>query len=433
MYFLILFCSIFASNSLSLTLEKASELAILNNENMKISSLNYEKSIAKYKETRSLAYPKIRANIDWSNYVVAPVIRMDMPQELGGESIEAKIKQPYEMTLGATLTQPVWTFGKVSSAIDLAYHYKNSQIYLKDITRAQIDLQAKILYYSALYAKYLKIIFQESYKNTLKNKDALKRKFNNGRVSRFDNIKMSADVSARIPALSASEKTYKNSLITLNNFIGLNNNSLIELTDDFNKDFPKLDLDTLKTKMQNNEPSLKALKANIETNRTLAKYRKAEFYPDLGAFANYSYTGNSNKAFIGNEYLRNTFTLGLSLTGNIWDSGEIKNKFKQAQFDYEISELEYDLKKKNLNLELETALSDYLSLLETYKANINYEDLSKQTFEVSTSSFIAGKLTQMDLNDVELMYTGSKLNTINTLYNINITLATINKLTNFGE
>lgn len=414
-------------NAMDLSLEKAIELALINSESLKISELEYNKSLEQYKEVKSSIYPKVTGSIDWYNYVLPPVIRMDMPPELGGNTIEAKVKKPYEMTYGVTLSQVVWTFGKLGSAIELAKDYKEAQNQIKEITKYDITLAVKNLYYSTLFTYKLKLIAEESHKNALKNQKTLKESF--GRISRFDNLKMSSDISNRVVLLNNSNKNYENVLINLKSFLNLDSN--IALTDKFIEDFPKYNIADLKNNLEANEPNLKALKSAIEINKSLLNLKEADYYPSLGSFLNYSYTGNSNQAFIGDTYLRNNFTVGLSLSGNIFDSGETRSRINQAKYEYNIAKLNYELQRKNLFTQLESIYSDYINLIKTYKANKDYQSLSSQTYEASISSFIAGKLTQMQLNDIELMLTGSKIQSLETLYNINLAIAKIDRLSNF--
>jgi len=422
--FFIFFFSLF---TFELNINKTVELALLNSENLKISELQYSKAIEQYKEVKSSIYPKVTGSIDWYNYILAPSIRMDMPPELGGNTIEAKVKKPYEMTYGLTLSQVVWTFGKVQTAIDLAKDYKETQSHINNIAKYDITYFAKNLYYSALYTLKLKNIALESYNNALNNQKILKNNY--ARVSRFDNLKMSSDVSNRVVILNNANKNYNNILIHLKSLINIEYED-INLTDNFITNFPKYNLSKLKENLEHNEPNLKALKTSVEINKHLINISKADYYPSLGSFLNYSYTGNSDDTFIGTNYLRNNFTIGLSLRGNIFDSGETKSKINQAKYDYNIAQLQFDLEKKNLFTELESVYSDYINLIETYKANKNYELLSSQTYDASISSFIAGKLTQMNLNDIELMLLSSKIQSLETLYNINLA---INKITRLSE
>ena len=54
--------------------------------------------------------------------------------------------------------------------------------------------------------------------------------------------------------------------------------------------------------------------------------------------------------------------------------------------------------------------------------------MAEEAFKQSQEMFASGQLSVTDLNDAELLWTNQKLNKEITLYNINITLAKIEKL-----
>jgi outer membrane protein TolC len=70
----------------------------------------------------------------------------------------------------------------------------------------------------------------------------------------------------------------------------------------------------------------------------------------------------------------------------------------------------------------------YEQYKENLKANIDAVNLAEESFKQSQEMFASGQLTLTDLNDAELLLTNQRLNKETTLFNINITLAEIEKL-----
>jgi outer membrane protein TolC len=255
----------------------------------------------------------------------------------------------------------------------------------------------------------------------------VKSKYSGGRVSSFDNVKMSADVASRIPYVMQAESNYKNTLNSFKILLNLDSKVNVNLTDKLKKDLKEIQLEEYLNKIEQN-PNLKALNETIEINRSLARLENANKYPSIGAVVSYQYTGTSNKVFVGTEKMDHTLYAGISLSTVLWDSGEILNKYKQKQVDLEISELEYIKTKKNLLLDLETSINDYNALIKIYKANLYTQNLTEQSYRLSFESFKSGKLTQTDLNDTELMLTQVKTNLIQNIYNLNNLLLKIEKI-----
>jgi len=83
---------------------------------------------------------------------------------------------------------------------------------------------------------------------------------------------------------------------------------------------------------------------------------------------------------------------------------------------------------KDLLLELKKAYLAYEQYKENLKANIDAVNLAEESFKQTQEMFSSGQVTLTDLKDAELLLTNQRLNKETTLFNINITLAKIEKL-----
>jgi outer membrane protein TolC len=79
-------------------------------------------------------------------------------------------------------------------------------------------------------------------------------------------------------------------------------------------------------------------------------------------------------------------------------------------------------------LELKKAHLEYEQYKNNFKANIDAVNLAEESFKQTQAMFASGQLSLTDLNDAELLLTNQRLNKETTLFNINITLAKIEKL-----
>ncbi len=113
----------------------------------------------------------------------------------------------------------------------------------------------------------------------------------------------------------------------------------------------------------------------------------------------------------------------------IFSGFETSAKIEQAQIDLQNAELTYKRTKENLVLTLQNAVSDYHEYINNLKANDDAVRLAKESFMLSQELFTTGQISVTDLNDAELQLTNQRLGREQTLFNINVTMAKIEKLT----
>jgi outer membrane protein TolC len=411
-------------NASAINVDQAIRRALQTNEDIQISLEKIERMKNTYRKVRSEALPRVDGNFDWNKYFESPTLRVDM----GGGTQEFSIKDDYEMIAGAQLNQIIFAFGKVSTAIEIAKQSIDIERLSYGVTKNELIFLVKKAYATILFAEKAVKIAKESYQNTLKNQKALNEKFKGGRVSRVDNVKMASDVENRIPVMLQAKNQLDSLRVSFRRLLQLPPNTEFKLTEVLTEEFPEYDGDGLEALMYSHEPSILALNENRARNEQLLKYYKAEYYPTLDGLANYQYGGNGPDTVPEND-MDPTFYAGLQVRYPLWTSGARKGAVGEAEYDLNISQLELDKRKFGLKEELDATLSKYNSTKKVYEAALSARQLATDSYKITLSSFKAGAASQVQLNDAELQLTNAKLRALERLYDLNVFLARIDKLT----
>jgi outer membrane protein len=411
-----------ATPGLKISMNEALEAALGSMEDIKISVVETEKAYHKYRETQTLWYPNLTGHGEWTNNARYPV-NQRYPQGWLSD---------YETGAGATLRQVIWSFGRISSAVEAARKSVEIGKLNEEGKQADVIYNTKLAYYTVIFAQKALGIVLQSYQNSLDNKKILENRSAMGRVSRKDNIKIEADIAARIPFVTNVQADIIASQNTLKRIMGLDFDVDIELTDGFRKSYEEKSYTDLVKYLWTREPTLKMLEENISLQDSLIKVEKAEYLPNISAFASWDYRGRSDEAkdwYIGQEKLMDQFgVIGLKVDILIFDCGAIREKIKQAQKGKEKAILELQKTSRDLTLELDNAVSEYNEYVKTLAANIKSVELSKKSFKLFQGLFETGQVTLLELNDAELSLTNQKVAKETTFYNLNITLARIERL-----
>jgi outer membrane protein len=400
---------------LQVSIEEAIDLALRKSEDLQIAKNDIDKMRYVYKEARSAIYPHIEGEITWAHYPEYP-------------PVAAATTKDYSLGTGVTVSQVLWAFGRVSSAIRMADKYIAVSRLNEDIAKQEIVYHTKLSYYSVLLAERTLAIVKESYENARKNKSLLEKRTSSGRSSKADNIKMATDIASRIPEVNNAQATFDSAMRTFKILIGVEQAAPIALTDNFATHYQTCEVGDMKASLHENEPTLQALRKQIEADKDMIKLRRANFLPTISAFATWDYQGIGDTYEVRRDNLNHYVVAGVKVSVPIWAGGEKIAQLNQAKINKENDILQLQKTTKALGLKLENAVSEYHAYIDTLEANSKAVKLAQASFKMIQDLFESGQVSPADLNDAELQLTNQRLSMMLTLYNINTTAAEIERL-----
>jgi outer membrane protein len=406
----------YGQDVLRVSIKEAVTLALRKSEDFQIAANEIEKMHYKYKEAKSAIYPHIEGEISW-------VHNPEYPARAAAEIND------YSFDTGVTINQVLWAFGRISSAIRLANKYVAISRFNKDIVRQEIIYNTKLSYYSTLLAEQTLSIARDSYENARKNKRLLNNRALGGRSSKKDNIKMDADIASRLPRVNDAQAAFDSAIRTFKIILGIDPSVHVEMADAFAKRYDPLNREKISESLHEKEPTLLALRKQIDADEDVIKLKRANFLPTMSAFATWDYKGIGETYEVRRDNLDHYVAAGLKVSVPIWLGGQTVAQLNQAKIDKENDMLRLQKTTKNLALELDNAISEYHAYMRTLEANNRAVELAQRSFKMAQDLFGSGQVTLSDLNDAELQLTNEKLATVLTLYNLSTTLAKVEKLT----
>ncbi|MEA3306861.1 MAG: TolC family protein [Elusimicrobiota bacterium] len=407
----------FCQNKLIITLDDAIKMALTSSEDLQMVSNGKQIKSSDFLKAKRQKYPNLFTSFSWSKNLKYPgAMRMN----------------DYSMEMGLTLTQKIFTFGKIAKSVEIAAKKADMSSLDEVSLKKEIIYLTKSAYFSIYLAKKIHKISYESLERARQNKAILEKRSSSGRASKYDNIKAASDIAGRIPSLNdakANLNTIIHTFIILLGFDDFNLASKVDISDDiFKEEYKPLDHLELLASLLTTHPSLKKLKLSVSASDDRIDMLGALYYPEINAFSSYSKRGYDNSLVPNPNALGNYGMLGISFNLPLFDAGTRQENIGQAKIIKNNSQLMLEKKKKELILELENAVSVYNELIKTLKANENAINLAETSFKMSKDMFKSGHLSITNLNDSELYLTGQKIKKEITLVNLEINLAEIEKL-----
>lgn len=378
-------------------------MALQNNEEMKIASLQNQQAQAEKKTALSAYFPNISASASYA--YVGGDIKMIMPKDMSmivdimGMDVDLLQFIPKEMKMdmgfwpylfGATLQQPIFAGGKIITANKMAKKgIELTQDHL-EMTRMTVIADAQKAYWTYYLVKD-KIKLLEHYVALL---DTIYE-----HTSGFIEADMAPQtellkITSRKSTIQYEKQKAQNGLelarMMLCSMIGVDLNTEIILTDGITEEevlFPQ------QTYSLSQRPEYRMLQKQVELKELNIKMTRADYLPTLGIMGGYTYSGGIKIEDI--EMRVNMPVVMASLSIPIFRFGEGINKIKSAKIEREISRQELEKNSRLLEIEYQQAsrgLQDALLLissaeiaLEQATTNLN---VIRSYYEVKMTSLL---------------------------------------------
>ena len=329
-----------AAQERKLTLQDAINIATGANHGLKASSYQ----VAAEEQNRRIAKSGYFPSLTNESYAlhITDVQRVDAPAGAFGPGIPAtnvflsQGRETFE-TSGTTLAQPITQLIKI---------HANNKIAVSDLKASQASLQkdtndvvfrVQELYYRILTSQLQKaaaaLQITSDSENLNENNEQVKR----GSLLEVARVESSATLLEAKQTLLATDMQISDLTIQLNDVLGLPLNTKLVLDPNVEVviDVPQRE-ESVRTALSDN-PEVKEAVETLAKARAAHTAAKAEYIPDVTAFARYSY--QNNLPFL----VRNFGTFGFHLSYDVFDAGKRKALVRERRD--EIAEAEENLQR----------------------------------------------------------------------------------------
>ncbi|CAH2032480.1 TolC family protein [Trichlorobacter ammonificans] len=333
---------------------------------------------SKLKEAQSYRYPQIEV---LSLFGPAPSARRSDIEPTVKTDIAFSVKNLTWFTSADLLvTQPLWTFGKISENMKAATHGIEVDKAKKQQKANEVTLEVKKYYYGVLLARELQNVLSELQQYMRQGKEKIQQLIDNESPAgdEMDLFKIDAYSGEINNYMEAALKGERLALAALKARLGLNGTLDVTVADTQllmeSRTIPDLTGSVEQARLQ--RPEFKQLSEGLRARTALVDAAKANYYPDLFLAGMLSWAYANDRDRIKNPYLSDRFqhTYGGVALGLKW------------HLDFGITGAKVAAEQAQLNrLESTKAYADTFIPLQIQKAWLEMKEAEK----VVESSFIA--------------------------------------------
>jgi outer membrane protein TolC len=426
------------------TLEAAYAAVHTASEAVRIKAIGVEKSRAEHDQAVSLALPRLSLDATGAYMTNPPGITVSrgalgsFATPLGTLTLPDKdivFSQQNENTyfkIDATLSQPLFTWGKIAAAIrlaELAVEAAGS-----DLEKQQRDSEHDVhtAYFGALLAGRSEeelTSMRDILQGILKDRQ---KSFSEGTIIRQGVLEAESNLATLEKKLTDADESRLTAVESLGMLTGMDPRR-ISLATPFRRELSPLDEEVLKAEALDNSSDLQLARTRMSQARAKLDMEKggAALLPDLALQVTLEVTGGRIPILGANwtdSWNANLF-LGVGTKVKVLDSGESRAKITAAEKDMEAAAQGLSGAEKELRLSIRRGVQAARSAYAETREKSARLALAMEQEKNARISYDNGLATRNDLNSAELALSQSRLEDILAAYALEVTLGELEHLT----
>ena len=209
--------------------------------------------------------------------------------------------------------------------------------------------------------------------------------------------------------------------------MGLQQDMDIDVTGEFEYDKTYLpdEETTIEWALRSNY-DLRTMDLKMQVDDEFIALDRAEYYPTLAAFGNYTYSGTGDE-FPTQNY--SSTAVGLSLSINLFSGLQTNKRVEQSVIALNQTKEQIKQFKDYLTTQVKGKLLELQKVNSQYTAQERNVELAQKAYDLATVRFKESSGTQLEIKNADIELRTAKTNKIKTIYDFIIAKAELEQLT----
>lgn len=380
-----------------ISLDDSVAMALKNNSSVKMAINDRDKARFGIDEAKAGGGPTLSLSSSGSR-------SMNMAEGVPGDSFSNSLR----------LSMPLYTGGRLEGQVDQAKLNAHTADLGVIKAEQQTKLAATTAYFSVLQARNMAKVNQEAVDSLTAHLNNVQAQYSVGTVAKSDVLSTQVQLANAQQNLTKAQNAYDVAVSSLNNITGMPLDTENTYQDDLSYTAYEMSLeDSIQTALKN-RPEIGQSEDSISAARTGIKIADSGHLPTVSLSGGESWSGNT---FPGSG--NNNWSVGVSASWNLFDSGVTNAKVKEAKTAADKAVEQSNQTRDGIKLEVR---QDYLSMKEAeqrIQTSAVAVDQAADALKIAEAKYQAGAGTNLDVMDAELALTQAKTNHTQALYDYN--------------
>lgn len=339
---------------------------------------------------------------------------------------------PYNFQHSFNLTLPIFTGGSRWQNYKIQNSIRKSLKEELEGKEEETVLNAMQAYYAIILSNEMCKTAEEAVNVAKQNLEQVEKFYNAGTATELDLQRAKAQYSSTLPVFESALSNKKLAEQRLKSILNISLTDSLVVTDsldkkDFLNEFSKISLEELKTISKENRNDLKSLRYQQEAAKFGEKAALGNFLPTVSVMASVDHAAPmENSKVTWSDYIRSK-SLTLAVSWQLFEGGK-------KVLDYQIAKIKSDQMNLYLNqmqyaadLEIEQNYYSFNEALKNLQSLKDALEQYKESLRISNLLYSQGMSSQLDVLNAQLLYTKSKSDYLQGIYNYNISQLTLLK------
>ncbi|HUI08602.1 MAG TPA: TolC family protein [Verrucomicrobiae bacterium] len=410
----------------TLTLQGCLDLALKQNPSILKAQEEIRRTHGVIVEARSEAVPQVTASGQYER-----IDKSSIDSFPGGSGIFRNQEQPW--TAQVEISQLVYAGGRVGAALHAAKLANEIAALSFQSTVADTILSVRTAFYQILLNKAQVKVREQSVTLLEQQLRDAQSRFDVGSVPRFNVLRAEVELENAKPPLIRAQNDLRLSkeslvkLLAIDSKSQTNNFTPINFEGQLVYEHRPWELPTALQQALNHRPELLQAERQIGVAKANVKVALSGYKPSASVFGNYGWRDSTFSDEI--DKMRDGWTVGATMTWAIFDGMLTHGKVTQARAQLQEANLDYADTRRQVELEVRQAYSDYLQTLELIEAQKKTVEEAEESLRLAEARFRAGTGTQLDVLSAQTALTDARSNEIQALHDYNVAVATLDRAT----
>jgi len=395
-----------------LTLERCMNLALANNQDLKIAQKRILESKGRKQEAFGNFLPTLSASGSYTKLKESP----KMSVFFGGSEQTFELGPDYEYSTQLTLRQPLFAWWKIYHGDKQArFNYRLVNEEYKQVKNSLI-FEVKRAFYNVLLSRQFVIIAKEAVDVTNSHYRTTRALYKEGRVSDYDLSRAKVQLVNNQTKLIKAKNNLKLAREELSFLLNAKLEEDWEVKGDFPLEKREVNLEDTLGKALRERSEIRQLIIQEEVSKVSIKLARAENRPNLDFLANYEYTN----PFYSQEEWGESWNVILSLNFPLFSGLSNLGRVKQAKAGLEQVKISRSQVEERIKLEVRKAIFDMEEARERIEAQKENVKLARANLRIAEERYRLGVMSEIELRDAQLSLTQAETDYFQALYDYNV-------------
>lgn len=411
---------VLAAEDASLTLDEAVRLAVARHQDVGKARASAEALKGKIREVRAQAMPDIKLESNVTRWRDPSLLNASGLDKFPPDLREALIPSAVNLfDYAVTIKQPLFTQGKVRTALRLASIEAEGAVSEIDRAEQDVALATTKAFYGLLWASRYRTLVTETQEQKKLHAAMARTRFQNGVATEVDVLRSEVAVANGAPDLVRADNAIRQARAELNYYLGRPLDSAIRLIGDFQqKAWEQPDLEQLQQDGMRRRPEIERLRIAERSADTQLSLANAENRMRLDFSGSYGLMARLPQNLINREFTR--WTAGVNFTFPLFDGFKRSGLVIQALANQRAARLDREKFEQQTRLSIQQGYDDLQAATESIAAAKATVGEAERVLSMMQNNYKYGAATTLDIVDAETAVSVARTNLLRGLYDYSV-------------